>query len=52
MTGAAARAQFGERLTIAALGTIEKGLDEDGCVEVRVMHDGTHGVDVNRYIYI
>ena len=39
-------------MTIASLAAIEKGLVEDGSVEVRVIHDGTHGVDVNRFICV
>ena len=47
-----ARSRFGDRLTVASLAAIEKGTSADGTVEVRVIHDGTHGVDVNRYIKV
>ena len=48
-----ARERYGDRLTIASLTALEKkGVDEDGDIEVRVLHDGTHGVDVNRSILI
>ena len=40
------------RLAIASLGAIEKGTLPDGTADVRVIHDGTHGVDVNRYIKV
>ena len=49
---AKARIRYGDRLTIASLAAIEKGLLEDGSVEVRVINDGTHGVDVNRFICV
>ena len=47
-----ARARYGERLTIASLGAVEKGTAPDGSTEVRVIHDGTHGVDINRFIKV
>ena len=49
---AEARARYGDRLTIASLSALEKGTDEDGETEVRVLHDGTHGVDTNKYIKV
>ncbi len=45
-------AEFGSRLTVASLGAIAKGTRADGTTEVRIIHDGTHGVDVNRYIRV
>ena len=39
-------------MTIASLSALEKGTDEDGETEVRVLHDGTHGVDTNKYIKV
>ena len=45
---AVAHTLYGARLTIASLGAIEKGTRDDGTTEVRVIHDGTHRVDVNR----
>ncbi len=45
-------AKFGDRLTIASLGAIEKGTRDDGSTEIRIIHDGTHRVDVNRYIRV
>ena len=47
---AQAKARFGSRLTIASLNALEKSVDEDGLVTVRIIHDGTTGVDLNRYI--
>ena len=47
-----ARGLHGDRLAIASLAAIEKGVRDDGSVDVRVIHDGTHGVDVNRYIRV
>ena len=49
---AEARRRYGCRLTIAPLAALEKGLDEDGVMEVRVLHDGTNGVDLNRFIKV
>ena len=52
MTLAAARARYGDRLTIASLSVLEKGTTEDAVVEVRVIHDGTKGVHVNNLIKV
>ena len=43
---------YGNRLAIASLGAIEKGTRADGTTEVRIIHDGTHAVDVNKYIRV
>ena len=47
-----ARRKYGGRLTMAALSALEKSTSEDGLVEVRVLHDGTNGVDLNRFILV
>ena len=48
-----AREMFGDRLTVAPLGAIAKPTDDDGnVIGVRAIHDGTHGVDVNRFIKV
>ena len=52
MPEAEAKAKCGDRLAIASLAALEKAVSEDGVVEVRVLHDGTHGVDTNRYILV
>ena len=44
--------RYGDRLTIASLAALEKSTDSEGKVEVRIIHDGTNGVDVNRYIKV
>ena len=49
---AAAKAKYGDRQTVASLSALQKGVSEDGEVEVRVLHDGTNGVDTNRYICV
>ena len=49
---AVAKARYGQRLTIAALSALEKSNSPEGVVEVRVLHDGTHGVELNRYIMV
>ena len=45
-------AKYGTKLAIASLAALEKGTDADGKVEVRIIHDGTNGVDVNRFIKV
>ena len=37
---AEARARYGDRLAIASLAALEKGVDDDGDVDLRVLHDG------------
>ena len=49
---ALAKQRYGDRLAIASLAALEKCRTEEGEIEVRVIHDGTHGVDVNRYILV
>ena len=44
--------KYGTRLAIASLAALEKGVDQDGNTEVRIIHDGTNGVDVNRFIKV
>ena len=45
-----AKILYGDRLTMAFLSALEKGVGEDGVVEVRVLPDGTNGVQVNKFI--
>jgi hypothetical protein len=52
MTEAEAITRYGDRLTIASLGAIEKSRKDDGTAEIRIIHDGTHKVDVNKYIRV
>ena len=47
-----AKERYGDRLPVASLSALEKSVAEDGEVEVRVLLDGTHGVDTNRYIKV
>ena len=47
-----AKELFGDRLTIAALNALEKSVDEEGCVTVSRIHDGTTGIDLNRFIKV
>eukprot|EP00435_Cladocopium_sp_Y103_P022226 s207_g5.t1 len=44
-----AKAKYGDRLAVAALGAVPKELDSD---RVRLIHDGTYSVDVNRRIRV
>ena len=44
-----AREKYGERLAVAALGAVPKELNSD---RVRLIHDGTYSVDVNRRIRV
>lgn len=44
-----ARERYGDRLAIAALGAVPKDLTSD---KVRMIHDGTYSVDVNRRIRV
>ena len=39
--------RYGPRLTVASLAAITKCVREDGSVELRIVHDGTHGVKLN-----
>ena len=51
LSDAAAREQFGERLAVAAVGTVHKGWN--GSEELfRLIHDATHGVGVNQRIKV
>ena len=49
---AEAKARYGSRLTIASLNALQKDVAEGGTVTVRVLHDGTTGVDTNRYVQV
>ena len=52
MSEAQARREYGDRLTIASLGALEKGVGSDGVMEIRIIHDGTHKVPVNDKIRV
>ena len=52
MAESEAKKRYGARLTIAALSALEKGMSPEGLVDVRVLHDGTNGVSVNRFIRV
>ena len=52
MSDEAARAQFGDRLAVAAVGTVHKGWDDLGAEDFRLIHDATHGVHVNHKIKV
>ena len=43
---ATAKQMYGKRLTVAALAALEKGEAPDGSTLVRIIHDGTNGVDM------
>ena len=45
-----ARARYGSALEVASFGALVKGEKEDGDVELRLLHDATHGVQVNKRI--
>ena len=47
-----ARREYAQKLTFASLGAISKGERADGSLEVRIVHDGTNKVDVNKYIRV
>ena len=49
MSESEARERYGERLAVAALGAVPKELNSD---RVRLIHDGTYSVDVNRRIRV
>ena len=44
--------KYGRALSVASLGAVEKGTRDDGTVEVRIVHDGTNGVQVNSEIKV
>ena len=52
MSEEAARAQFGDRIAVAAVGTVHKGWDDLGAEDFRLIHDATHGVLVNQKIKV
>ena len=52
MTMGEARARYGDRLTVASLSVQVKGENSAGEREIRILHDGTNGVDLNRYILV
>ena len=52
MTVGEAREKYGDRLTVASLSALEKKVGDDGTREIRILHDGTNGVDLNRFILV
>ena len=52
LTEADALKKYGERLTVASLGAVAKCVREDGSTEVRIVHDGTHGITLNSAIKV
>ena len=52
VTEAEAKRRFGSKLSIASLAAIEKGVNEDGSTDVRIVHDGTNGVGINGRIKV
>ena len=49
---AKARSLYGSRLLIASLAAIRTSTREDGTTEVRIIHDGTHGLHLNTQIKV
>ena len=47
-----ARQRYGDRLAVASLSALKKGDDDEGNIEARVLHDGTNGVKVNKFILV
>lgn len=47
---AEARQRYGNRLSVASLGALDKSNSADGATDIRIIHDGTHGVVVNHLI--
>ncbi len=47
-----ARLRFGNRLNIASLGAQVKARDSEGRATLRLLYDGTHGIDVNKRIRV
>ena len=52
LTATEAKLQYGDRLRVAALGALVKGTDSQGAPVIRVLHDGTRGVNVNTHIKV
>ena len=51
MSESEARARFGPELVVASLGALVKGGAGDD-VKIRLLYDGTHGVQVNERIRV
>ena len=47
-----AKKLFGEKLAIASLAAVQKGTRPDGSVEIRIVQDGTHGININSSIEV
>ena len=52
MSSEDAMSKYGSRLRIASLGASVKGTDDHGEIAIRILHDGTRGVDVNTRIKV
>ena len=52
MTMKEAQHKYGSRLTVASLSVQVKRTDGKGKREIRILHDATNGVDVNRYVLV
>jgi len=48
----AAKARYGEELVVASLGALQKRVEDDGTIVIRILYDGTHGVPVNGRIKV
>ena len=48
----AARRKLGKGITVASLGTVRKGTNDDGTPVAREVFDGTHGVIINQAIKV
>ena len=49
---AQAQLDHGPGLTIASLGALQKSVGDDGVIAIRLLYDGTHGVEINRRIRV
>ena len=52
LSEAVAKQRYGKRLTVASLAAIEKAVHDDGTVEIRILTDGSNGVETNQYIKV
>jgi len=52
LTEQEARDRYGDALVVASLGALQKRVEDDGTVVIRLLYDGTHGVPVNARIKV
>jgi len=52
LTEEEAKQRYGEELVVASLGAIQKRVEDDGTIVIRLLFDGTHGVHVNTRIKV